>query len=287
MRQYAFYSIKADDAEAGVDALSHAMSSAPFRQAPHWQQSLRLAHVAASLAIGDFDGVTETCRWIAMRLLYHSEPIRLFHAALGSGVQAGGQFGHANILKWAVRGTRRIEAVAAGQKFGSGPSKRGFALTTADPNNPSRDTPDDEDEDDDDESELGADSTFTPTKMNPTFVALVAEVLLTARSYQPAISEREAPPDLPQADESSIVHLLRIYDVYPDDPLTNLMLGIAYAHRAMQRQTDNRHYQLMLALAHLDRYRKVRQEAHPQEVDYNVGRLFHHLGTHSVSAGLR
>lgn len=45
----------------------------------------------------------------------------------------------------------------------------------------------------------------------------------------------------------------------------------------MQRQTDNRHYQLAQALAFLDGYRKL--AGNQQEVQYNVARIFHQLGT--------
>lgn len=44
----------------------------------------------------------------------------------------------------------------------------------------------------------------------------------------------------------------------------------------MQRQTDNRHYQLAQAVAFLDGYRKLAGDQ--QEVQYNVARVFHQLG---------
>lgn len=40
------------------------------------------------------------------------------------------------------------------------------------------------------------------------------------------------------------VYFLRAHKIIPLEPLVNLCLGIAYLHRAMQRQTDNRHHQV-------------------------------------------
>lgn len=72
------------------------------------------------------------------------------------------------------------------------------------------------------------------------------------------------------------VYYLRAYELYPTNPLICLCLALAYTHRAMQRQTDNRHYQLAQALAFLDVYRK--HADNQQEVQYNVARVFHQLG---------
>lgn len=77
------------------------------------------------------------------------------------------------------------------------------------------------------------------------------------------------------------MYYLRAYETYPNDPLICLSLALAYTHRAMQRQTDNRHYQLAQALAFLDGYRKLAGDQ--QEVQYNMARVFHQLGMFSLS----
>ena len=55
-----------------------------------------------------------------------------------------------------------------------------------------------------------------------------------------------------------------------------LSLAVGYLHRGMQRQADNRHYQLSLALNFMSKYRKYR--GNDEEVNYNIARMFHQLG---------
>lgn len=58
--------------------------------------------------------------------------------------------------------------------------------------------------------------------------------------------------------------------------MINLTLGIAYLLRAMSRQTDNRAHQIAQGLGFLSQYRALKGSC--QEVEYNFGRAFHHLG---------
>ena len=55
-----------------------------------------------------------------------------------------------------------------------------------------------------------------------------------------------------------------------------LSLAVGYLHRGMQRQADNRHYQLSLAFNFMSKYRKYR--GNDEEVNYNIARMFHQLG---------
>ena len=83
-----------------------------------------------------------------------------------------------------------------------------------------------------------------------------------------------------------------------------LSIGLAYLHRSMQRQCENRHMQALQALAFLFEYYNARIESpedesnddsqqaqaeqeqgqvkgraeRQQEAEFNVGRSFHHLG---------
>ena len=98
----------------------------------------------------------------------------------------------------------------------------------------------------------------------------------------------------------SYSHALRCYgrawNLEPKNPLVNLFVGITLLHRATQRNTDNRHRNVMEGFAFLFQYRKLvmlASEANEaeavadeetkerkrllckQETAYNLGRAFH------------
>lgn len=110
-------------------------------------------------------------------------------------------------------------------------------------------------------------------------------------------------------------YLARAYKIAPKEPLILLSLGIVNIHRALQRQTLNRHSQILQGFSYLLEYRDARTEdAHVinqlmqqqedsegddvamsgtteeqplwelQEVHYNIGRSFHTLGLFSLAA---
>jgi len=69
------------------------------------------------------------------------------------------------------------------------------------------------------------------------------------------------------------------YKDNPYDPMLCLTLAVAYVGRSMQRQSDNRHHQIIQGLAFLSRYRNIKGRGSPHaEVEYNFGRYFHQLG---------
>lgn len=99
---------------------------------------------------------------------------------------------------------------------------------------------------------------------------------------------------------SSVVYLNRIYKEYDQDPMICFSLGISHVQRSMQRLSSNRHVQLLQGLSYLMEYRELRlkgseaieQEStsdprnyEKQEVEYNLGRVFHMIGltTEAVS----
>ncbi|KAI7870275.1 hypothetical protein BDF14DRAFT_1776688 [Spinellus fusiger] len=75
---------------------------------------------------------------------------------------------------------------------------------------------------------------------------------------------------------SAIMFFLRSYAVEPKDALNVLLLGINLVQRALQRKTDNRHFQILQGMVFMEEYCQIRDR--PQEVAYNMGRIFHLLG---------
>ena len=65
---------------------------------------------------------------------------------------------------------------------------------------------------------------------------------------------------LTKSYNSSLSYLLRAYKIAPKEPLILLSLGIANIHRALQRQSLNRHSQILQGFSYLLEYRDVRTE---------------------------
>jgi general transcription factor 3C polypeptide 3 (transcription factor C subunit 4) len=73
-----------------------------------------------------------------------------------------------------------------------------------------------------------------------------------------------------------------------------LCIGVAYLHRAMQRQADNRHILILQGMTFIFQYyRLYKERSHRytggisasmrQAAEYNVGRAFHQLGLLSLA----
>ncbi|EGW31517.1 uncharacterized protein SPAPADRAFT_139986 [Spathaspora passalidarum NRRL Y-27907] len=81
---------------------------------------------------------------------------------------------------------------------------------------------------------------------------------------------------------SSVVYLNRAYRSCNRDPMICLVLGLNHVHRSMQRLTTNRHLQLLQGISYILEYRELRSvnatKYEMQEIEYNLGRLFHMLG---------
>ncbi len=90
-------------------------------------------------------------------------------------------------------------------------------------------------------------------------LCLYGHILLAARSYSSAIST-----------------YLKAYSLADTDPLVNMSLGIAFLHRAMNRQTDNRHLQIVQGFTFLFKY--FDHKGGNEEACYNIGRAFHQIG---------
>ncbi|CAA20753.1 transcription factor TFIIIC complex subunit Sfc4 [Schizosaccharomyces pombe] len=103
-----------------------------------------------------------------------------------------------------------------------------------------------------------------PTSYDPVLVLLYGHIMARNRSWIPAIN-----------------YYSRAFAINPDCPITNLSLGLAYLHRAMQRLSDNRHYQILQGFTFLYRYYDLRVNeglGEKQEALYNLGKAYHFIG---------
>lgn len=80
---------------------------------------------------------------------------------------------------------------------------------------------------------------------------------------------------------------MRAAGVALEDPRIFLNLGIAYLHRAMQRQVDNRNVSVVEAFSFLHKYYRLRKEsgdlAGLQEAEYNLGRAYHTVSLYHLA----
>lgn len=106
---------------------------------------------------------------------------------------------------------------------------------------------------------------FTFTREHPQLLYIYACLLGSNRTFS-----------------SPIVYLTRAYRQYNQDPTICFMLGLAHVHRSMQRNSNNRHLQLLQGISYLLEYKQTRENGasvyEKQEIEYNFGRLFHMLG---------
>ncbi|KAH9816754.1 hypothetical protein DFH28DRAFT_1081595 [Melampsora americana] len=256
---YAFFCVKVQREDEASEVLHHVMSAPIFRQSATMQQVLRLAYASICYAKGDFVGVIDTIRWLSLRLVYHNEPIRLINALLSQGFQQSMAFANGNLQKWFLRQIKFIDEHVKRFESRTDPNEERIELLVQPQIRDLNSFLDDQVEDEDDS--YWKPSKFKPKKSNPVYVITFAEILSATRSFQ-----------------SAIVHYLRVYESYPKEPLLNLLLGLSYSQRAMQRQTDNRHHQIVQASGFMNQYRNLRSFEHLKEVEYNFGRFFHGIG---------
>lgn len=86
---------------------------------------------------------------------------------------------------------------------------------------------------------------------------------------------------------SALQYLKALEKETPNDPMVNFLIALSHIHRAMQRLTASRHYQMLHGLTYLFRYHSIRSSKYSnlecQEADYNAGRAFHMIGLVSIA----
>lgn len=105
---------------------------------------------------------------------------------------------------------------------------------------------------------------YIPKQYNVVLLVSYGHVMIGSRSYVQALH-----------------YYGRAYALAPSDPLISLSIGLAYLHRAMQRQSNNRQYQILQGMTFLFQYYELRRSMgvyEHQEAEFNIARAFHQLG---------
>lgn len=105
-----------------------------------------------------------------------------------------------------------------------------------------------------------------PDRIDLSLMTLYGHMLLNGKSYISALN-----------------YYTRAYHIAPTNAMLPFSIGLAYLHRCMQRQCENRHLQVLQAFTFLYEYYDMRKrDAEPierhQEAEYNMGRALHQLG---------
>ncbi|KAJ7055549.1 hypothetical protein C8F01DRAFT_994021 [Mycena amicta] len=259
--------------DEGEEVLRHLLMSSAYQQ-PVFQDRIRLALMAIAASVGRFPVVVEQARKIHTAHQFHNEPLRLMVAALCRSATCGADaFLNAAFQKYLHREMLLADATAhRPAEVVWSASHRRFSINSA--------TGEDvalcsEDEQEQEQESVGLENKRKEKQRlpqvcrvtNPVIPAIYGLISLAAKSYQ-----------------SAIYYLLMAHDYCPEDPLISLSLTAASLGRASQRQCDNRHHLVAQAMAFLTRYREYRVLTvgeHTSEIEYNVGRTFHHLGLYS------
>ncbi|GJF00510.1 TPR-like protein [Phanerochaete sordida] len=242
-----------DDAQ---EILRHILYSNAFQKRVYLD-AIRCALITCAIGAGKYDTVVEQARKLVNAHQFNNEPLRVLLASLASGFHATDGFLASTLSKHMLRELRSYDAALKNpdalrwnpvlKRYGAG--TKAEEDDDADALDAPRDEPD------------AGGAPRLPSKENPIGVTIYGQICLAAKSYQ-----------------SAIFYLLHAYDYCPQDPVICLSLAIASLGRAMQRQADNRHHLITQAMAYLSKYREIRGEDAPDEVEYNFGRAFHHLG---------
>jgi len=271
--QYAFLLTNRNQYSLAEEVLRHILYSNAYQEVST-QDTIRLAIISCASRARQYPAVLEQCRRLMNMHQFNNEPLRILCAALASGLRQTDSFIISTLQKHMLREMKIHDAAVKNKDTMKwGVVGRRYVL---DP------TARNKEEEADDAVEEGAGdvapsdatavpdatpSKFLPTKHNPMLVGLYGQICCAAKSYQ-----------------SAIFYLLHAYDYCPNEPLICLSLAVASLGRAMQRQADNRHHLVTQAIAFLTKYRTLRTETDPgnlNEVEYNFGRAFQQLGLHS------
>ncbi|KAK9768701.1 transcription factor TFIIIC subunit tfc4, variant 4 [Basidiobolus ranarum] len=173
--------------------------------------AIKMIILAISLHCHNNEKACEVARWLCSYHPFHDNSYKMYSAAMSSGTSATSVYASANSQKYFLRQIKTMDFSVDNSR-------------SSQPNNQSNIAPIEQTV----EQKENTKDNLTINKRNPLLLTLYGHILHCARSYVPAIG-----------------YYTRAYTLSPDDPLISLSLGLAYIHRAMQRQTDNRHLQIM------------------------------------------
>jgi general transcription factor 3C polypeptide 3 (transcription factor C subunit 4) len=214
----------------------------------------------------DYDRMLEVIRHLIRTHQYNGQVFLLLPAALGSGIKPADAFSNLNLQKFLLREIKMWDSAASGDprlRWNQRAGRWVLPMTAAGAAGAAGGSKSVEDADVSvaTPGQDGEPTDAKPTMRSPALYAIYGEALLIAKSYQSAACEgpfwddRDLPWFLLRWQFLLLIvrdvfmfyadYLLRAFEANPYDPLVALLLAQAYFGRAMNRQSDNRHHQII------------------------------------------
>jgi len=212
-------------------------------------------HLACAIHVGDSDSCSTLSRWFMTTFQFTTEAYNLFTASITASKNGLEVFHNNANQKYLLRQIKAMDQVLTGER------KTGAANLTG-------------------ECPSGSASgeKYVPKEADVGLIMLYAHILASGKSYLSALN-----------------YYTRAYALVPGDALITFCIGLAYLHRSMQRQSENRHIMALQGISFIFDYYDIRcgrpeeqeevekdvQPEKRQEAEYNVGRAFQHIGISS------
>ncbi|CAG8558299.1 11225_t:CDS:10 [Paraglomus occultum] len=248
--QYAIIAVKHGRESEACDTLRRASLARVFYHDEPRKILFKLLLMACALHWNNFEVVCECARFFCMYKQFYSDTYLLYIASMSSGNSAVSCFASTNSAKFFIRQVKAFDELVERSRNNEDNEHDSDLDIDTEPNVVNK--------------EQKSKTKFKPSIHSAALLLLHGHILVSARSYVAAIA-----------------YYTRAYQLSPNDPIISLCLGLAYLHRAMSRQTDNRHCQIFQGFSYLYNYCELRNRN--QEAEFNLGRALHSIGLYHLA----
>ncbi|OCF58798.1 hypothetical protein L486_03288 [Kwoniella mangroviensis CBS 10435] len=279
--------------DIAMDILEHVIWSGLFHNR-RCEVALRLTMIACGMRLRAYDKITDSCKRLAQMYQFDPSPLLLMLNCISSGgLKALSSWGSMSVQNFVSREMKTFDDAVSdfnilkiSEKDPSSSAKEGsttmrlhYSAPTGrwavnrggkfdDDIHQEQDDHNEEESNEIDNDEEKKKKPDLPKKPTAYWYILHGQQMLTNKSYQ-----------------SALFYLFRAYELDQYHPFICLLIAQSFFGRAMNRQSDNRNYQLAQGMAFLTRYRKLSSPGPitQEQVEYNYGRSFHGIGINHLA----
>nr|XP_019047149.1 hypothetical protein I302_03756 [Kwoniella bestiolae CBS 10118]OCF26079.1 hypothetical protein I302_03756 [Kwoniella bestiolae CBS 10118] len=262
-----------NEEDIAMDILEHVIWSGLFHNR-RCEVALRLTMIACGMRLRAYDKIADNCKRLAQIYQFDPSPLLLMLNCISNGgLKAMSAWGSTTVQNFVSREMKTFDDAVLPQAMKlhyNAPTGR-WAVNRGgkfDEDNAEQDEEEKEDENDNDNGEEKKKKPDLPRQPTPHWYVLHGQQMLTNKSFQ-----------------SALFYLFRAYELDQYNPFICLLIAQSFFGRAMNRQSDNRNYQLAQGMAFLTRYRKLSSPdpISQEQVEYNYGRSFHGIGINHLA----